>query len=105
VAERIYESLSFLFPKIPNFKERYVKFLNYLGAKEILERYDLLCKYFLPEEVLSIGLGNIKTNIEDLSLPTRLSKVQLFSLIDILTYLPDDILVKTDSYNGGGSGR
>ena len=96
VAERIYESLSFLFPKIPNFKERYVKFLNYLGAKKILERYDLLCKYFLPEEVLFMGLGNIKTNIENLSLPTRLSKIQLFSLIDILTYLPDDILVKTD---------
>ena len=96
LAEEIYKRLHIFLPGVTNFRERYVKFVNCLRAEDDLEKFDFLCKYFLPEEIKSLNIQKIVTNVQSITLPENLSILQKNSLIDILTYLPDNILVKTD---------
>ncbi|MFN3599566.1 MAG: asparagine synthase (glutamine-hydrolyzing) [Aquificaceae bacterium] len=94
-AMQVYNLFKPLLPKWTNFRDKYIKLLNVLKAKDISDLYDLSNKYLLPEEVKESGLNTIIE--KQLSLRNNhQSLLDYMMLYDLKTYLIDDILVKVD---------
>jgi asparagine synthase (glutamine-hydrolysing) len=71
-----------------------------LKARDLLTQYDLASQYFLAQELQELGLGNSRYPSILSQLPFGINQLlddlSLMMLIDLRTYLPDDLLVKLD---------
>jgi len=95
LALKLYNALKPILPKYTNFRDKYIKLRNVLRAKTATEQYDLAVSYFLEEDLETLGLSSGKRLTDFVSL-NSFDFQNLMMLIDLKTYLPDDILVKVD---------
>jgi len=103
VAITLYNSCKLLLPKWSNFRDKYIKARETIKHKNFLEQYDISNKYFIiPEEILVLDskkefINNLFKFKEFLSNNSNLLEYSsLMMLYDLLSYHPDDILVKVD---------
>ncbi|WP_353684453.1 asparagine synthase (glutamine-hydrolyzing) [Thermodesulfovibrio sp. 3907-1M] len=94
-ALKLYESFKFILPKYTNFRDKYIKLRQVLKAESLLDQYDLAVKYFLEDDLKELGFGSGKKLTQWLSV-NSLDPLSSMMLLDLKTYLPDDILVKVD---------
>jgi len=94
LALKLYNTFRTILPKYTNFRDKYIKLRNVLKAKDVIEQYDLAVSYFLEEHLKALGLNSGKslTEFVNKNLPFQ----DLMMLLDLKTYLVDDILVKVD---------
>jgi asparagine synthase (glutamine-hydrolysing) len=99
LALKIYNAFKPVLPKYTNFRDKYIKLRNVLKAKDkgVMEQYDLALSYFLEEDLKLLGIGSSeKKDLKDWILVDGLNPIASMMLLDLKTYLPDDILVKVD---------
>ncbi len=97
LALKLYNAFKPVLPKYTNFRDKYIKLRNVLKAKDVMEQYDLAVSYFLEEDLKLLGIGSSeKKDLKDWALVDRLDPLASMMLLDLKTYLPDDILVKVD---------
>lgn len=94
MAQKIYSLLNPLLPRYNNLLEKYQKLHASVQSQTQLERYDIMLRYFLDNEIKKLSptstfhlLNNITSDQDILS---------FMMLRDLQQYLPDDILVKID---------
>ena len=75
-----------------------------LSASNSLERYDTQIKVFLQKELKRLGINSTLTNLGDIHKKIlELNHPERIMLLDQLTYMVDDILVKVDRATMGVS--
>ncbi len=108
IALKIYETFKPILPKYTNFRDKYIKLRQVLKSESIMDQYDLAMRYFLGEDLkedlkdLNIRINKLKTLKDWLNL-NELDNLSTLMLLDLKTYLPDDILVKVDRATMGVS--
>ncbi len=95
---QFYDTLRSLFPKWTNLRDKYIKLRTLLTEGSFLQQFDMVSKYFHCEDLRYFGLDSFKsqmgkTNNKNIEVLDNFSKMML---VDLNTYLTDDILVKTD---------
>lgn len=96
-ALKLYNAFKPVLPKYTNFRDKYIKLRNVLKAKGVIEQYDLALSYFLEEDLKPLGIEpSEKKDLKDWALVDSLDPLASMMLLDLKTYLPDDILVKVD---------
>ena len=93
IALKLYNTFKPILPKYTNFRDKYLKLRNVLKANNLLEQYDLAVSYFLEEDLQKLGLKPYKETFLSLN---SLDPYASLMLLDLKTYLVDDILVKVD---------
>jgi asparagine synthase (glutamine-hydrolysing) len=94
---KLYNAFKPILPKYTNFRDKYIKLRNVLKAKDTMEQYDLSVSYFLEEDLKLLGIGSSeKKDLKDWVLVDGLHTLASMMLLDLKTYLPDDIIVKVD---------
>ncbi len=97
LALKLYNAFKPVLPKYTNFRDKYIKLRKVLKAKDTMEQYDLAVSYFLEEDLKLLGIGSSeKRDLKDWALVDGLDPLASMMLLDLKTYLPDDILVKVD---------
>jgi asparagine synthase (glutamine-hydrolysing) len=97
LALKLYNAFKPVLPKYTNFRDKYIKLRNVLKAKDTMEQYDLSVSYFLEEDLRLLGIEpSEKKDLKDWILVDGLDPLASMMLLDLKTYLPDDILVKVD---------
>jgi asparagine synthase (glutamine-hydrolysing) len=97
LALKLYNAFKPILPKYTNFRDKYIKLRNVLKAKDVMEQYDLALSYFLEEDLKLLGIEpSEKKRLKDWILVDGLDPFASMMLLDLKTYLPDDILVKVD---------
>ncbi len=97
-AERLYSKLKFILPEVTNFRDKFIKLKESLKYADPYEQYEFANRVFSDDELRLLG---IKPNAKRLSELKGVSHksydiMRFMSLLDICTYLPDDILTKVD---------
>lgn len=67
-----------------------------IKTSDIFGQYDISSRIFLSEELKNLGLNTAVSNLSGVELDDELEPLQKMMLIDLKTYLPDDLLVKVD---------
>ncbi len=101
-ANHIYERFKFVLPQWSNFRDKYIKLRNVLKVKDEVAQIDAADKFFLPEELIDLGLKEIINQTSKFP-AINLDIMTKFMLFDIKTYMADDILVKVDRATMGVS--
>jgi len=97
LALKLYNIFKPFLPKYTNFKDKFIKLKNVLRTKEEIEQYDLSVRHFLDEDLKSLGLNHSEQiNLKEWLNLCNLNPADSMMLVDLKTYLPDDILVKVD---------
>jgi asparagine synthase (glutamine-hydrolysing) len=93
LALKLYNTFKPFLTKYTNFRDKYIKLRNVLKANTLIEQYDLAVNYFLNEDLQKLGLKPFKENF---LISNSLDPYSSLMLLDLKTYLVDDILVKVD---------
>jgi asparagine synthase (glutamine-hydrolysing) len=98
--EKIYEKIQFLIPsrsRIPLFSEKFQKAAQTILVSDQIQLYKRLVSIiYMPERYLCSGT-EYTSFIDDESLRKEGSEfVSIMQKLDLMTYLPDDLLVKVD---------
>jgi asparagine synthase (glutamine-hydrolysing) len=97
LALKLYNAFRPMLPKYTNFRDKYIRLRNVLKAKDFREHYDLAISYFLEEDLKLLGIEpSEKKELNKWLLADGLAPLSSMMLLDLKTYLPDDILVKVD---------
>jgi len=94
LALKFYVTFKPVLPKYTNFRDKYMKLRDVLKAGTFLEQYDISISYFLNEDLQNLGIKSYKEYF--LSNFDSLDPYSFLMLLDLKTYLVDDILVKVD---------
>jgi len=97
-AEKIYSLFSKIFslPKYSNLREKISKLTNLLKGKNFPEIFQLASSYWIHSEVKNLIGDKTISTLNRFFQEININHQEQMQLWDILTYLPDDILVKTD---------
>jgi asparagine synthase (glutamine-hydrolysing) len=97
IALKLYNAFKPVLPKYTNFRDKFAKLRNVLKAEGVIEQYDLAVSYFLEDDLKLLGIEPLdKKRLKDWFLVDELDILSSMMLLDLKTYLPDDILVKVD---------
>jgi len=96
--EKIYYLLGKVFPlpQYSNLREKISKLTNLLKGRNFPELFQLTGSYWLKEEIKELVKNGRESNLNQFFPEIKVDSREQMQLWDILTYLPDDILVKTD---------
>ncbi len=93
LAVSIYRLFHSLLPKYDNFRDKFAKMKRVVAAKDCEEGYAAAIANFINEDINNLGLPDARYQ----KLPFIKSGVmEKLMLIDLKTYLADDLLVKVD---------
>jgi len=97
-AEKICYLFSKIFslPKYSNLREKISKLTNLLKGKNFPEIFQLASSYWIHSEVKNLIGDKTISTLNRFFQEININHQEQMQLWDILTYLPDDILVKTD---------
>ena len=97
-ANNIYKRFQPILPGYNNFKDKYSKIKSILKAETVLEEFITASKYFLPEDLSTLGLPEISYQNNQQNALNQFHQMMLF---DFHNYLPEDILTKVDRASMG----
>ncbi len=83
--------------------DRALKFAALLGARTRIDGYRELISAWQDAEALVLGADEPKTALDDARVPDGLNFIEQMMFLDLVTYLPGDILTKVDRATMGVS--
>lgn len=94
----LYNGMRFMLPKWNDFKDKYNKTRLLMLSKSIMEQYDIAKKFFQHDDIVRLGLHDSENHysLVNKKLMNTITGPDSMMLLDLKTYLPDDILVKLD---------
>lgn len=83
--------------------DRALKFAALLGARTRVDGYRELISAWQDTQALVPGAGKVETLLDDARVPEGLNFIEQMMFLDLVTYLPGDILTKVDRATMGVS--
>ncbi|MFO0793862.1 MAG: asparagine synthase (glutamine-hydrolyzing) [Candidatus Brocadiaceae bacterium] len=98
LAEKFYNTFKFILPQWTHFRDKFIKLRAVFKEDSFLQQVDAVIKFFQFDDLKRLGINSFKSQLEkvnnrNVEFFDDLSKMML---VDLTTYLTDNILVKTD---------